>query len=167
MSLDELDPVSLANIQRILDRLNQLPAAVGAAGVEQASNYLLNVLVRKEIPPYRYVSRTEAYGQPFKSARQRGWFFWALHTGRINIPYQRRSPNAGLATSWEIIGSGLERGLRSRMPEAYWIYSQRQARQLGLVGWKKMSTILELYEDRILASFMRGVRSAIQRLGLQ
>jgi len=35
--------------------------------------------------------------QPFKTDRQRRWFFWALRTGQITVPYQR---TGRLANSW-------------------------------------------------------------------
>ena len=35
--------------------------------------------------------------QPFKTDRQRRWFFWALRTGQITVPYSRTGT---LANSW-------------------------------------------------------------------
>ncbi len=35
--------------------------------------------------------------QPFKTERQRRWFFWALRTGVISVPYKRTGI---LASSW-------------------------------------------------------------------
>ena len=35
--------------------------------------------------------------QPFKTARQRRWFFWALKTGQITVPYSRTGT---IANSW-------------------------------------------------------------------
>ena len=163
----QLSPTTIIDIDRIREKLKALPPAAGDAGVEQASNYLINVLVRKEIPPYKYVSRREAYGRTFQSDKQRRWFFWALRSGKLVIPYRRRSPRGGLAASWIITGSGMERKLENRLPAAYWVYSQNQAKQLGLAGWKRISAILSQYEKNIVASFERGVRSAIARLGLQ
>lgn len=41
--------------------------------------------------------------QPFKSERQRRWFFWALASGLISSPYQR---SGKLANSWKARRSG-------------------------------------------------------------
>jgi hypothetical protein len=37
--------------------------------------------------------------QPFKTDKQRRWFFWALNNGMISVPYQR---TGRLANSWGI-----------------------------------------------------------------
>lgn len=41
--------------------------------------------------------------QPFKTERQRRWFFWALASGIISVPYQRTGK---LANSWRARRSG-------------------------------------------------------------
>jgi hypothetical protein len=165
----QIDPISITDLERIQKKLAQLPKAVGDAGVEQGSNYLIGVLVNKEMPPYQYVSRKAAYGQTFQSDKQRRWFWWAVKTGKILFPihYVRRSPAGGLAAAWKILGSGQARTLTNTEPSAVWVYSQRQAKQLALVGWKKITVILKQYEKNIYDSFMRGAKKAIRDLGLQ
>jgi len=41
--------------------------------------------------------------QPFKTDKSRRWFFWALHTGLIQVPYVRTGV---LASSWRAEQSG-------------------------------------------------------------
>lgn len=50
-----------------------------------------SALKRFGYPPQRHAS------QPFRSDRQRRWFFWALSSGVINVPYRR---TGRLANSW-------------------------------------------------------------------
>jgi hypothetical protein len=156
----------ISGMDRIVDRLKKLPDAVGDAGVEQASKYVLNVLVNKEIPPYRHVTRAQAYGSTFSSDKQRRFFFAALRDGRIVVPYQRRGKSGGVQSAWEIHGSGKQVTITNGDPGAKWIYSEMQANLNRMIGWLRVSQILDKYSKQIYQSFERGVKSALKKLGL-
>lgn len=157
---------NIVGMDKIIEKLEKLPDAIGDAGVEQANNYLLNVLIRKEIPPPKHVSRIEAYGRSFFTERQRRWFFAALKSGEITVPYKRRGPSGGVQSAWMISGAGRRAYLSNDDPAAEWVYSEHQARLNQLVGWRRVSQIIDKYTKNIVASFTRGVASAIKRLGL-
>jgi hypothetical protein len=40
-------------------------------------------------PAQKSLTRAEVYGQTFKTDKQRRYFFWALKTGEITVPYSR------------------------------------------------------------------------------
>ncbi|MCK5642224.1 MAG: hypothetical protein KAJ19_15570 [Gammaproteobacteria bacterium] len=57
---------------------------------------------RAELKAHSYPPQLNA-PQPFKTERQRRWFFWALSTGKISVPYSRTGV---LASSWRAVKSG-------------------------------------------------------------
>jgi len=152
---------NIVGMDKIADKLRRLPDAAADAGVEQADNYLLNVLIRKEVPPYKYVSYKQAYGKPPPKG-----FFYKLKHGLIDVPYIRRKGGEGVTGSWMISGAGRNAYLSNPDPAAKWLYSEDQARMMQLIGWRRVSQIIDKYTKQIVASFDRGVKSAIRRLGL-
>lgn len=58
---------------------------------------------RAGLKAYGYPSQTNK-PQPFKTDRQRRWFFWALYSGLITVPYHR---TGRLANSWRAERVGL------------------------------------------------------------
>lgn len=151
----------ITGIDKIEKRLKELPTRIGDMGVEQANNYLINVLVRKEIPPYKYVSYKQAYGKPPPKG-----FFWRLKMGLIDVPYIRRRKGVGISGGWRIVGKGRRAIVSNNDPAAKWVYSELQARMMQLIGWKRVSQIIDIYEKRIVASFERGVKAALKKVGL-
>ena len=57
---------------------------------------------RAYLKGYGYPSQT-GNPQPFKTDRQRRWFFWALKAGIITVPYSR---TGRLANSWRAVRRG-------------------------------------------------------------
>jgi hypothetical protein len=167
-----IDPSYITDLTRIQNKLAQLPPQAIDAGLEMAGNYLLNVLVNKEIPPYSYVSRAEAYGDMgfgpgWFSDKQRRYVMAAIHDGRITIPYDRGG-TYGIQSRWRIEGAGAQRTLTNDSPGAPWVYSDpKPPRQLAMVGWLGMELIIEKYKTNLYQSFMRGVNNAITKLGLK
>lgn len=58
--------------------------------------------LKQNTPPYPPPSRKP---QPFKTERQRRFFFAALRDGRIVVPY-RRTGQLGRSMQWEIVSQG-------------------------------------------------------------
>lgn len=48
-------------------------------------------------------TRRQVYGTPFKTDKQRRWFFWALGQGIISVPYRRTYK---LRKGWKLQASG-------------------------------------------------------------
>lgn len=164
--------VKVTGIKELAAKIEKLPKAVAEGGVEYSVNYLLGVLINKAIPPYKHVSRASAYpdapaGPGWFSDKQRRYVMMMIHRGGIKIPYTRAGKSGGVQSRWKIIGKGVDMTVVNDSPEAVYLYDdQRQARQPAMVGWKKMGAIITEYEKRIVASFDRGVKAAIKRLGL-
>lgn len=155
---------TVIGIDRIQKKLTELPPALGNVGTEAATNYLLNVLVNKEIPPNRSVfegSRTMAYGKPFFSPAQRNYFFAVILP---TLPYVRGGKGSGMQSQWFISGSGMKMSIHNETEASFWVYdNQRQARQLALVGWKKIGAIIEEYSSQIFRSFQTAVKTYINK----
>lgn len=91
---------------------------------------------RKELKSFGYPTPKRA-SQPFKTDKQRRWFFWALRTGLISVPYVRtgilasswRAENNGWA-DWSIANSAsyaalvVGRGEQSHYHKNHWWVSQ-------------------------------------------
>ena len=92
-------------------------------------------------PPYNQVSRTQAYGQPFSSDRQRRWFFAALGRGEINPGFPRRTGE--MQRGWDLKQNGTRWSIANSSEAAKWTMGDdTQARQPGLVGWRRVSDVV-------------------------
>ena len=153
----EIAPSTFLDIDRLTKKFGQLTLRMVDIGTEAAGKYIL-LAIKKDVPGYRYVSRKAAYGKTFFSDKQRRWFFknrmWE------KIPYQRTHV---LENSWEMIGSGANLTIRNQDPAAEWAYSEGQARQLEMVGWRRVSTTMEVKERNAAAAAERAIAKEIER----
>lgn len=156
-SLIGIDIRGLDEVQKLLRDLP--PEAQDAAG-DVAAVYLTEKL--KEQPPPKQVSRKAAYGVTFFSDKQRRWFFAALNSGEISIPYKRTQD---LRNSWQIIGKGADRIIVSEAEAAKWTMGDdTQSRHEAMVGWKKVATILEQSSGQLVKRMEGAVNKVIRRL---
>jgi hypothetical protein len=159
--------INVTGITELSRKLSAVPTVVRGDVEYAVAGYMLNVLGNKEIPPYRHVARKIAYpetGDGFFSNRQRRWFFWALRAGILQTPYRRRGKR-GIAGEWYIDKQGDRLVLTNRDPGAMFLYSDtRQARQLAMVGWKRISVIVQEYSKKLDAVMVRAVKSALKKI---
>jgi hypothetical protein len=168
--------IKLEGFEKIQARMKELPKEVGNAGLAAASSYFVGVLVNKEVPPYKYIPRSQV---PWVSEKQRRYVMAAISRGEIDIPYQRAGKSSvfgeradvqitGIQGDWNINVAAQSRAITitNNKPYAKWLYGSDQARRAGLIGWKKMTRILAEYEKKIVQAFERGVVTAIKKLGL-
>jgi hypothetical protein len=170
MDFFSLDPVMVRDIERIKGKLAGLSDGAGTAGITASTNYLVRVLVRKEIPKWKRVTRREAFGQTFKSDRQRRWFFAnfrdLIKYGAPMPWYQRHSPTGGVGGSWSISGKGLDQTITNLKPYARYLYGERQSRLHARIGYRKMSVIVTDNTPGMVRSFVGGVKTYIRKRGL-
>lgn len=160
---DDFIAIDVTGIEEISKKLAKLPDAVADEGTDEANKYLLNVL--KTYPPYRYVSRKSAYGQTFVSDKQRKYVMARIREGSITPGRANRTQT--FRAGWRIIGAGAKSIIANETPYGkYLMDDQGQARQPGLVGWKKISAITKERINAILKAFDGGVSRAIKHLGL-
>jgi len=113
--------------------------------VEEVGAFLLPKL--KKYPPRRYVSRKAAYGRTFFSDRQRRWFFAALRSGELSIPYGR---SGTLAAGWEVQPVGTQEvRLVNSVGYAGYVMGDTQSRHEKLVGWRTVRQYVREYGGQI------------------
>lgn len=137
--------VEITGAETLLNTLKRLVAPevymrglrrVGQSIIDEASIY----------PPKNSVSRKQAYGSSFSSDKQHRFFFSALRSGTIQVPYRRRAETRG---GWQMLESGLTIQVVNRTQGARYAHGEEtQARLLELVGWRKLSAIVEVVNKR-------------------
>lgn len=130
--------------KQVIRQLERIPPAL-IPEVEMAiANYLLNVIIKQEIPPEKRVTRRSVYGVPFKTPKMRRWFFWALAHSLIDVPYRRRGKHGGIQTQWHIVQEDKSLTLRNDDPAAKYVYGDdTQNKLIKAIGWKVISTIVQ------------------------
>lgn len=142
-----IDIRGIEPLKKYLDNLAKAEIAKRAA--EETAKYLVDVL--KLYPPQTYVSRADAYpdapaGPGWFSDKQRRWFFAALASGELNLPYQRTQT---LARNWQIVGTGDNIIIVNETPYADYVQGSGQSRMSAKIGWKTLDFILKERQDRI------------------
>lgn len=151
----------ISDTKPLIDKLHRLMPAVADGLVEAVNSYLITEL--RKVPPYKHISRTAAYGQPFQSDKQRRWFFWALNGGMIDVPYKRTGELSG---NWKTEGEGYQQKIINSTPWADFVQGPGQSRMMSMIGWKKIEEFIQLRWSNILRVAGQGVDAVIRKLGL-
>jgi hypothetical protein len=155
--------IELLGVKELEAKLNKMPIEVADQALTEVQDFMLDVL--KTYPPKNYVTRKAAYGQSFQSDKQRRWFFWALNSGAINVPYSRTQ---GLRNSWHKVRSGITGYIVNNAHGAVYVMGERkQSRHEAMVGWKKPSEIIKEHMAKINKLVDAATRKALRKLGLQ
>ena len=158
-----IDPSALDDVERVKRKLSKLitPQTLGRA-VDKVSDYLLNIF--KTYPAYKKVTRREAYGRTFFTAKQRRYFFWALNRGVIRVPYRRTQ---GYRRAWKKVGEGVNTILVNESPYAIYLQDdERQSRMAQRIGWRTLSQMIAGRSKRIGEITAGEIRREARRLGL-
>lgn len=117
----------------------------------------------RKYPDYTYVSRREAYGKTFQSDRQRRWFFAALRSGELVIPYPRTGT---LRRGWKVEPRGADdMALRNDTPYGRFVQNSPQARMMTLRQWRSLQTMLYQEKAQIQRIASEAWNRALKRLG--
>ncbi len=159
---DNLFGVDIQGLEQVQRALKSLSPEIVDAASDDLAKYLLNVL--RMYPPKKNVTRKQAYGQTFQSDKQRRWFFANLNEGNINVPYNRTQ---NMASAWTVTGKGMKTIITNDTEAARWTMSEDQSRHEKLVGWEKISTILEKRAQKIEDVLSGAAKKAIKKLGFK
>lgn len=149
----------IRGLEQVKRFLESVPHGTIGLAAQEVADYLMGDSRHglKHYPPYKHVTRKAAYGRTFFSDRQRRWFFWALGSGRLKLPYAR---TGALGEGWEKIGDKWRPVLRNKTPYAHHVMGDdRQSRMSAKIGWR---TISENIADNIKGALQRA-EQAIQR----
>jgi hypothetical protein len=155
-------------LDKIQARLKKLPPEASDAGIDEANKYLVTVL--REYPTYKYVSRKAAYGKTWESDKQRIAVMIKLRengdwVNGVYTPHPHRTQE--FRRGWQILGRGRNSLIANEVPYGKWLMdNEDQARQPGMVGWKKIKSVIDERMKRIVEKFEVGVNKAIKKLGL-
>jgi len=150
------------NVDKVKKYLATLPRGVMRVALEAISQWLVGDSQSglRHPEPYKYVTRKSAYGVTFFTDKQRRWFFWALNSGKINPGNNNRTGES--ENAWRYVpqekGKNYVYRLVNDTPGGYWTRDdKRQARQLGKVGWLKVSVVVK----KNLAGALKAARVAV------
>ena len=134
----------IRGIEKVKSFFNELGYKTKGVAADAFSDYIIGDGTHglRHYVKYRRVTRKEAYGQTFKSDKQRRWFFANLHEGNILPGYPRRTGR--LQRGWDKKGSSTKITIFNREPYAKWVHGDRsQANLNALVGWRKTMDIVK------------------------
>jgi len=86
----------------------------------------------------------------FKSDKQRKYFFWALRTGKIQVPYRRtRTLGRKWTTKVEFISGGVVGTIGNATPYGPYVQSRADQAQVHAGRWGTAEDALENLQDQI------------------
>jgi hypothetical protein len=155
--------VDVQGIPEVSRMLKSVPPQAKDAAVDESSKYLVNALQQQPTP--KHVSRATAYPEVggWFSQKQRRWWFANLNNGTVSTPYRRTQ---AMRRAWKVYGKGKDAIVANETSAAFWAHDdQRQARQLGMVGWQKISVIIRDRMDRIMKAAEGAVKRVVKKHG--
>lgn len=154
-----VDVEGIPAVTRMLEQLES-PQVLSAVTKDVAT--LLKGKLQK-YPGYQYVSRVEAYGQTFKSVAQRKWFFAALRSGELKIPYPRTNK---LTNAWQVMPfGGTDHLLVNDTPYAHWVHDGRQqSRMMILRQWYSIERTIYENTPQIQTTAQESINREVKRI---
>jgi hypothetical protein len=161
---DDFIALDIKGVEELRGKLSQLGGLASDTVTDDVSAYMKNVMQSSQPSP-NYITRTQAYGQPFQSDRQRRWFYAALADGTLNVPYSRTQE---MRNSWQVIGAGGQNAMlvNDAPGAAYVMGDNTQANQPRLVGWKTVKQVVSDHMSGVMRVADAAVKRAIKILGL-
>lgn len=130
--------VKVRGLEDVIKFIESVPRGTRGDAIQAIAEYIIGDDRHglKHYPAYKKVTRRQAFGIPFFSEKQRRWFFWALKSGRLTLPYKRTNK---LKNAWRITGDRWRPVIRNDMPYAHHVMSDdRQSRMQKKIGWRTM-----------------------------
>jgi hypothetical protein len=162
---DDFIAVDITGLQDLGERFKKLPPAMQEEGMKEVNTYMLNVL--RQYPAEKRIKRSAAYPEVngWFSDKQRRWFFAALRSGELDLPYSRTQE---LGKAWKVVGNEAAKSIiANEAPAAPYVMGDtEQSRMSKMIGWKKISDIVKERMPRILERFDVGVKNAVKKLRL-
>ena len=96
----------------------------------------------------------------FKTAKQRRYFFWALRTGRIQVPYHR-TLKLGQSWAWHITTTahGLRGEVGTNMPYVKWVQRAESQARIHRGNWLTDMGALNKNRDQIGRRFRAAIKA--------
>jgi hypothetical protein len=151
--------VTIAGMERLQQKLTSLAGGrVARDSVEQAAQY-----IKYQAVIYPGIRRQK---QPFKTDKQRRFFFAALRDGTITVPYMRKGISGGLASRWVIVkmDGGLGAGVVNDTPYGKFVMGNPPYQAKYHQGnWKTEKDIADAAERPVLEIVTRNIVAELNR----
>jgi hypothetical protein len=152
--------IDVIDLDKVLKFLIDLPEECADQAVEDVNDYMLNVA--RTYPSYRYIPFAKAYGG-FFSDKQRRYVMGAIRRGEI-VPGQPNRSQA-YARAWHKVGEGRGQYLANSTSYGMHLQSEQQARMPAMIGWKKISDILQERLPKIEQIILAAVKKVMKKRG--
>lgn len=159
--MSDLVGVDIEGVDAVQKMLAQIDnPQVARAVTKDVATYVQGQM--RKYPPYTYVSRTRAYGKPFQTKRQRNWFFWALRTGQLRLPYQRTQK---LKRGWKVLAFGAtDHIVANDVSYAKHVQNSPQARMMTLMQWRSVQRVIREDADAIRRQAQEAFNRALKKI---
>lgn len=154
--------VSVRGIDQLKKFFAELTPAARKEAVKGASVYLVGNDQHglKHYPSYKYVTRKKAYGQTFSSDKQRRYVMAMIREGKITPGSPSRDGTLKAGWAYKAQGGGYGMSVYNSVPYAHFVMGDAgQARQPGMVGWRKLMAVVESN----LNGMMKAANEAVNR----
>ena len=145
--------------------LKELPRGTLRTAVKAFSEYILGNKQRglRHYVPQKHVTRTQAYGRPFETEKQRHWFFANLRSGKLKIPYQRTEK---LRQGWIMQGNDYQKKITNKVPYAPYVQGiAGQSRMSRKIGWRSWLEVVQTNMKGAMLSTRQAVARWIKTKG--
>lgn len=147
--------------------ISSLPLNMRGPAVEEASLYLVGDANHglRHYPTYKYVTRAAAYGVTFFSAAQRRLVMAKIRNGEITPGISQRT--GATARAWTIYYLGVKTRIINIERSAFYTMDDiGQSAHEGLVGWRRVFSVIASNEKGMSAAADKRVQQEIKAKGL-
>jgi hypothetical protein len=144
---DELIGIDVEGLDEVIEKFRQLDSADAKREMTlEVAKYIRKEL--QKVPSPKRVTRKQAFGVTFFSDRQRRFFFRALGSGQIKVPYRRTGRTR---RGWRIEPFGhIDHLVLNETPGVQYVQQRAtQSRMMKIIGWKTAEDIVEKGSDKI------------------
>jgi hypothetical protein len=160
--------IQVTGLKELEAKLNKLAAlAFFKAAMKAAGVYVKGKI---SIPPgVDRIPRAEVYGDTWKTAKQQGFFFAALKSGAIDVPYFRDKSRGseGITKRWTVQASadGLEVTVGNNASYGQLVHGEtgHQSRYLAAVGWRQSSEVAKEEEPNVVRQINDAVKKECEK----
>ena len=157
------DAVYIKGLDKLVGKLDSI-AKLNAvkAGITAGALHIVDKI--DNAPPRKHITIKQIGG--WASEKQRRWFFWALRTGQIEVPYRRGiSPRSEqLEQSWTIKkrDGGLSAVVGNDTSYGPFVQSKaQQSRMMKLIGWNTIEQVAKKEGPEVRDLIAKSIRKAL------
>jgi len=147
------------SLEQDVERLNRKLRRLASAGALRPAIAEAAAYIKSEAATYPPVRRQS---QPFKTERQRRYFFAALRSGEIEVPYRRKGAGGGLAGNWTVVFTTDGAIVGNNKDYGPYVMGTRDQSNYHEGNWKTEQMIATEGEPKVMEIIARHVRRSIE-----